>query len=79
MTDYPSSLGVKHSYTWAKVIPPTTQAAQLEYAYAIKKGQPAWLEVINNFVLRVKSDGRLLRYAEEHNLAPIAIIDTANN
>ena len=79
MTDYPYSLGVKHSYTWAKVIPPTTQAAQLEYAYAIKKGQPEWLEEINTFVRTIKVDGRLLRYAEKHSLAPIVLIDDAHN
>lgn len=75
MTDYPYGLRVKHSYAWAHIIAPTTQELQFDYAYAVKQGQPAWLGFINNFVQQIKTDGRLIQYAEKHNLLPIVITE----
>jgi hypothetical protein len=45
----------------------------LPYAYAVKPGDDAWLELLDTFVARIKVDGRLARAARAHGLSAIAI------
>lgn len=75
ITDYPYGQKMVKSYDWAHLLTPKTKTKQFQYAYAIKKGQPEWLQRVNQFVAAIKADGRLERYAEKNNLLPIALTD----
>lgn len=74
IADYPYGQKMLQVYDWAKLLAPKHTADQFQYAYAIKKGQPEWLERVNTFVQAIKADGRLERAAEKNNLLPIALI-----
>lgn len=73
ITDYPYGQKMLQMYDWAKLLTPKQATEQIQYAYAIKKGQPEWLERINIFVQTIKVDGRLERAAQKNNLLPIAL------
>lgn len=75
IADYPYAQMMLQMYDWAKILTPEHSTAQFEYAYAIKKGQPQWLERVNRFVRAIKADGRLEHYAQKNNLLPIALIE----
>lgn len=74
LTDYPYGKKILVTYDWATLLKPDTPFHETEYAYAINKGDPEWLAYINGFVQRIKSDGRLKKYAEENDLTPIVIL-----
>lgn len=74
IADYPYGQKMLQIYDWAKLLTPKHVTEQFQYAYAIKKSQPEWLERINTFVRAIKADGRLKRAAEKNNLLPIALI-----
>ncbi len=74
-TDYPYSQRMLNNTDWARVIKPTTELKTTDYAYAVRKNDPQWLAIINDFVQRIKSDGRLAQSAKQHNLAPIVLKD----
>jgi ABC-type amino acid transport substrate-binding protein len=74
-TDYPYSQRMLVNTDWARVISPTEELKTTDYAYAVAKGDPAWLATINGFIERVKADGRLAQAAQNHNLTPILIKD----
>lgn len=74
ITDYPYVQKMLQLYDWTKLLSPDQDTDKIQYAYAIKKGQPEWLERINTFVQEIKTDGRLKHYAEKNNLLPIALI-----
>ena len=75
ITDYPYSRKVLRFYDWAQLIePPATMTERpFRYAYAIAKGQPAWLERINTFISEIKADGRLRRAASNNDLGPVVL------
>jgi ABC-type amino acid transport substrate-binding protein len=73
VTDFPYGQKMITLFDWAKLISLGESTEPLHYAYAIKKGQPAWLEKVNEFVAEIKEDGRLKTYAEKNKLTPIAI------
>lgn len=75
IADYPYGQQVLQVYDWAKLITPLQATEQIQYAYAIKKGDPEWLERVNVFVRAIKADGRLEHYASKNNLHPIALIN----
>ncbi|MGE0715873.1 MAG: amino acid ABC transporter substrate-binding protein, partial [Alphaproteobacteria bacterium] len=58
-------------HEWARVIEPPEPIAPTPYAYAVARGQPDWLAVIDRFVETVKRDGRLREAARRHGLEPI--------
>lgn len=74
IADYPYGQKMLQVYDWAKLLTPKQATDQIQYAYAIKKGQPEWLARINTFVQEIKADGRLEQYARKNNLLPIALI-----
>jgi ABC-type amino acid transport substrate-binding protein len=43
----------------------------LPYAYAVRPGDPAWLQEVDDFVARIQRDGRLKAAAERHGLGAI--------
>ncbi|SEH25290.1 substrate-binding periplasmic protein [Magnetospirillum fulvum] len=71
MTDYPYGRRMADLTDWAKLLEPPVPVAPTAYAYALPKGEPAWLERVNRFVAAVKADGRLRAAAERHRLLPI--------
>lgn len=74
ITDYPYGQKMIKVYDWAQLLTPKNETEQFQYAYAVKKGQPEWLQRVNQFVSDIKVDGRLKQYAEQNNLLPIALI-----
>ncbi len=71
MTDYPYSRRLLDNADWATLISPPAPFNVLPYAYAVKKGDSAWLETMDGFVARIQRDGRLEAAARKHGLSPI--------
>lgn len=71
MTDFPYGRRMVALTDWARLIEPPAPIAPTPYAYAVPKGDPAWLAEADAFVARVKADGRLRAAAERHGLLPI--------
>lgn len=75
ITDYPYSQRLLANADWARIIAPDQPVQPTDYAYALPKGDPAWLERVDRFVSRIKQDGRLAVVAGRHNLLPIVVRD----
>jgi ABC-type amino acid transport substrate-binding protein len=75
LTDYPYGTKILNTYDWARLLAPTEPVYEMNYAYAVDKGDAEWLFYINNFVTRIKIDGRLKKYAEKNGLLPIAYFE----
>jgi ABC-type amino acid transport substrate-binding protein len=73
MTDYPYSRRFLAGASWARLIAPPTAFHVTPYAYAVKPGDPAWLDRVNAFVAAVKADGRLAAAAERQGLSAILL------
>ncbi len=74
MTDYPYSRRLLDNADWATLISPPRPFHVLPYAYAVKQGDEAWLAVVDEFVARIKRDGRLEAAARRHGLGAIAVL-----
>lgn len=72
-TDYPYSQRLLQNTDWARRIDPAETLAPTDYAYAVAKNDGEWLGVVDEFVARVKQDGRLKSAADKNQLAPILI------
>ncbi|PIM52205.1 amino acid ABC transporter substrate-binding protein [Roseateles chitinivorans] len=73
MTDYPYSRRLLDNADWAHLIAPPKPFHVLPYAYAIRRGDAAWLVRLDEFVARIKRDGRLRAAAERHGLGAIVV------
>jgi len=73
MTDYPYSRRLLDNADWAKLVSPPTPFFILPYAYAVKPGDDAWLTTMDDFVARIKRDGRLEKAAQNNGLSPIVV------
>lgn len=73
MTDYPYSRRLLDNADWARLIAPPEPFSVLPYAYAVKPGDAQWLAVVDEFVSRIKKDGRLNSVASKHGLGPIVV------
>ena len=73
MTDYPYSRRLLDNADWARLVSPTKPFHQLPYAYAVKPGDEAWLQRVDEFVAAIKRDGRLEAAAKRHGLAEIVV------
>jgi len=71
MTDYPYSRRLLDNADWARLISPPQSFHVLPYAYAVKPGDDAWLAAMDNFVARIKQDGRLAAAGQRHGLGDI--------
>jgi len=74
MTDYPYSRRLLDNADWAMLISPPKPFHVLPYAYAVKQGDEAWLATVDEFVARIKRDGRLEAAAKRHGLGAIAVL-----
>lgn len=73
MTDYPYSRRLLDNADWARLIAPPKPFHVLPYAYAVRPGDDAWLARLDEFVLRIKADGRLEKAARRNGLADIVV------
>jgi cyclohexadienyl dehydratase len=73
MTDYPYSRRLLDNADWAALVSPPTPFHVLPYAYAFKQGDAAWQATVDDFVSRIKRDGRLEAAAARHGLLPIVV------
>lgn len=73
MTDYPYSRRLLDNADWARLIAPPQPFFVLPYAYAVRQGDAEWLSQIDDFVARIKRDGRLLAAARRNGLAEIVV------
>jgi ABC-type amino acid transport substrate-binding protein len=74
MTDYPYSRRLLDNADWARLIAPPAPFHRVPYAYAVKPGDDAWLEVVDGFVAAIKRDGRLETAARRHGLGEILVL-----
>lgn len=75
ITDYPYSRRVLATHEWAVLIEPPRPVQLTDYAYAVPKGDAAWLARVNAFVRQVRQDGRLAEAAKRFDLSPIVVKD----
>lgn len=73
MTDYPYSRRLLDNADWARLVAPPKPFHILPYAYAVKRGDPEWLARMDDFVTRIKRDGRLRDAADRHGLSAIVV------
>jgi ABC-type amino acid transport substrate-binding protein len=60
-------------HDWARVIEPPGRFGETLYAYAVARGDPAWLNEVNGFLERARLDGTLGRAAQRHGLASLLL------
>jgi ABC-type amino acid transport substrate-binding protein len=71
MSDFPYTRQMALVHDWVRVIEPPGRFGETSYAYAVARGDAAWLALVDNFVAVIKTDGTLARAAERHGLSPI--------
>jgi len=73
MTDYPYSRRLLDNADWARLVAPPKPFFILPYGYAIRQGDAPWLARLDEFVTRIKRDGRLQSAAKRHGLLDIVV------
>ena len=71
ISDYPYTRRMLLFYDWTLVIEAPATISPTNYAYAVKRGDPAWLARVDAFVAAIKKDGRLAEAAARHGLSAI--------
>lgn len=75
MTDFPYSRRLMDNADWARIVASPAPFHVLPYAYAVKPGDEDWLRRVDEFVARIKRDGRLATAARRHGLSQIVVND----
>ena len=75
MADVPYSQRMLETTEWSKVIAPATTYNVTQYAFAVRIGEDRWVERVNVFLRKTRSDGRLLEYARRNKLESIVLLD----
>ena len=75
MSDFPYTRRMLLMHDWVKIIDPPERFGETAYAYAVAKGDPAWLAEVDAFVAAAKADGTLAAAAARHGLSPILVRD----
>lgn len=73
MTDYPYSQRMLQNADWARLLAPPGNFHITYYAYAVKPGNARWHALAEDFVARIKQDGRLHSAAARNGLSPIVV------
>ena len=73
MSDFPYTRRMTLMHDWARVIDPPGRFGETLYAYAVPRGDAAWLAEVNAFLERAKLDGLLMRAAARHGLTSILL------
>lgn len=71
MTNYFYSRQLLDNANWAKLLVPSRPIRVIPYAYAVRPGDGDWLGKMNDFVARIKRDGRLKAAAEKNGLSQV--------
>lgn len=71
MTDFPFSRRMLDQNDWARLVAPPSTYHLTPYAWAMKPGDDAFFERVNQVLTDMKADGRLLTHAKRHGLEPI--------
>lgn len=71
MGDYPFGIRMLKQSNWAKLIKPNGVFHMTPYGWAMKKGEDAFLNEVENFIKTIKKDGLLAEIAKKYDLLPI--------
>ena len=69
MTDFAYTRRMVTVHDWARVIEPPDRFGETLYAYAVPRGDAAWLAEVNGFLTVAKVDGTLARAGARHGLS----------
>lgn len=75
MSDFPYARRMLLMHDWVRIIEPPVWFGETSYAYAVPKGESAWLAEVDALVAAAKADGSLAAAAARHGLAPILVRD----
>lgn len=75
MTDYPFGMRMIQEKEWAKLIIPTKPFHITPYGWAMAQGEDRFFSRVESFITTIKHDGRLLKAAQNHHLAPIVVTE----
>ncbi len=73
MADYPYSRRLLDNADWVRLVAPPVPFHALPYGYALRLGDPEWLATLDDFVARIKRDGRLDARARAHGLSAAVV------
>lgn len=73
MSDFPYTRRMVVTQEWVRIIDPPPGFGETRYAYAVAKGDPAWLKAVDDFVAAARADGTLAKAAEAAGLTPMLI------
>lgn len=73
ISDYPYTRRMLLFHDWTMVIEAPSPVSPTNYAYAVRKGEPAWLARVDAFVAAIKRDGRLAQAAARNGLSAIVV------
>lgn len=73
MTDYPFGMRMLDQYDWPKMIKPPKPFHMTPYGWAMAKGEDKFLKKTQEFIEKIKSDGRLLQFAKKYKLESIVV------
>ena len=71
MTDFAYTRRMVTVHDWARVIEPPDRFGETLYAYAVPRGDAAWLAEVNGFLTVAKVDGTLARAGARHGLSAV--------
>ena len=74
MTDFPFGKKMIETTDWAKLIVPNETYHITQYAWAMKYGDDAWFDKVEEFMSSIKKDGRLFNAAKNNGLDPIVLL-----
>ena len=75
MTDYPFSQRMLKTVDWARLIKPPSTYHITPYGWAMRPGDDAWLQYVDQFIDHVRKNGELRQSALRHGLLPIVLVD----
>ena len=78
MTDFPYSRRMLDLTTWARLVAPPRPFHLTDYAFAFAPGDASLLKRVNQFLTTIKADRRLLRFAQNHKLESIVVLDAGD-
>jgi ABC-type amino acid transport substrate-binding protein len=68
IADQPYAQRMLLVHDWARIVEAPPRFGETLYAYAVARGDPAWLNEVNGFLERARLDGTLARAAQRHGL-----------
>lgn len=73
-TDYPYARRMLETTDWARLVEPPSTYHLTYHAWALKPGDPQWQARLDDFMHRIKNDGRLLDAARKYGLEPAVVL-----